>query len=71
MDRQIELDAIGEGKERWAVEVKWCNKRAGIIELEKLLGNAQAQAASGCFFPGQTFLPMLFNMPFRMVFSYR
>ena len=36
-DGQIELDAIGEGQERWVVEVKWRNKRAGSKELEKLL----------------------------------
>jgi AAA+ ATPase superfamily predicted ATPase len=48
-DGQIELDAIGEGQERWVVEVKWRNKRAGIKELEKLLRHAQERAARGWF----------------------
>lgn len=45
LDGQIELDAIGEGQERWVVEVKWRNKRAGIKELEKLVRHAQERAA--------------------------
>ncbi|MHB0987631.1 MAG: ATP-binding protein [Bellilinea sp.] len=49
LDGQIELDAIGEGQERWVVEVKWRNKRAGIKELEKLLRHAQERAARGWF----------------------
>jgi hypothetical protein len=48
-DGQIELDAIGEGRERWVVEVKWRNKRAGIKELEKLLQHAQERNARGWF----------------------
>jgi AAA+ ATPase superfamily predicted ATPase len=48
-DGQIELDAIGEGQERWVVEVKWRNKRAGIKELEKLLQHAQERTARGWF----------------------
>ncbi|MDR3576052.1 MAG: AAA family ATPase [Anaerolineaceae bacterium] len=46
---QIELDAIGGGSERWVVEVKWRNKRAGVKELEKLLQHAQEQSAKGWF----------------------
>ncbi len=42
-DGQIELDAIGEGHERWVVEVKWRNKRTGSKELEKLHKHAQEQ----------------------------
>lgn len=49
LDGQIELDAIGEGQERWVVEVKWRNKRAGIKELEKLVRHAQERAARGWF----------------------
>lgn len=48
-DGQIELDAIGEGQERWVVEVKWRNKRAGIKELEKLHQHAQERVARGWF----------------------
>jgi AAA+ ATPase superfamily predicted ATPase len=49
LDGQIELDAIGEGQERWVVEVKWRNKRAGIKELEKLHQRAQERVARGWF----------------------
>jgi len=48
-DGQIELDATGEGPERWVVEVKWRNKRAGIKELEKLHRHAQERLARGWF----------------------
>jgi AAA+ ATPase superfamily predicted ATPase len=48
-DGQIELDAIGEGRERWVVEVKWRNKRAGRKELEKLYQNAQKRNARAWF----------------------
>jgi AAA+ ATPase superfamily predicted ATPase len=46
---QIELDATGEGRECWVVEVKWRNKRAGIKELEKLLQHAQERTARGWY----------------------
>ena len=49
MDGQFELDAIGEGQERWVVEVKWRNKRAGNKELEKLVVNAYERSAKGWF----------------------
>lgn len=48
-DGQIELDAIGEGQERWVVEVKWRNKRTGSKELEKLLKHAQERKARAWF----------------------
>lgn len=48
-DGQIELDAIGEGQERWVVEVKWRNKRAGIKELQKLQTHAQERKARAWF----------------------
>jgi len=48
-DGQIELDAVGEGQERWVVEVKWRNKRAGIKELEKLRTYAQARKVRAWF----------------------
>ncbi len=48
-DGQIELDAIGEGQERWVVEVKWRNKRAGSKELEKLHQNARERKARAWF----------------------
>jgi len=36
-DGQIEIDALAENGERWAVEVKWRQKRVGRSELEQLL----------------------------------
>ena len=48
-DGKIELDAIGEGQERWVVEVKWRNKRAGVKELQKLLRHAQERSARGWY----------------------
>lgn len=48
-DGQTELDAIGEGQERWVVEVKWRNKRSGSKELEKLRKHAQEQKARAWF----------------------
>lgn len=46
-DGQVELDAVGEGQERWVVEVKWRNKRVGVKELEKLQRHAQQRSARG------------------------
>ena len=40
---------MGEGQERWVVEVKWRNKRSGIKELEKLHTHAQARKARAWF----------------------
>ena len=48
-DGQIELDATGEGQERWVVEVKWRNKRAWTKELEKLNQNSQERKAQAWF----------------------
>jgi AAA+ ATPase superfamily predicted ATPase len=48
-DGQSELDAIGEGQERWVVEVKWRNKRAGRKELEKLHQHVQERKARAWF----------------------
>ena len=36
-DGQTEIDALAENGERWAVEVKWRQKRVGRSELEQLL----------------------------------
>jgi len=35
-DGQIELDALAEGDERWAVEIKWRGRLAGVKELQRL-----------------------------------
>jgi predicted RecB family endonuclease len=38
-DGQIEVDALADvaGEERWAVEIKWRGRRAGVKELQRLL----------------------------------
>lgn len=48
-DGQMEIDAVGDGEERWVVEVKWRNKRAGVKELAKLLKNSQERSATGWY----------------------
>ena len=57
-DGQIELDAIGEGRERWVVEVKWRNKRTGVKELEKLQRHARERSARGWFVSRAVFFLM-------------
>jgi predicted transcriptional regulator len=48
-DGQTEIDALAENGERWAVEVKWRQKRVGRSELEQLLTTAASlQARSWC-----------------------
>jgi hypothetical protein len=39
-DGQTEIDALAENGERWAVEVKWRQKRVGRSELDQLLAAA-------------------------------
>jgi len=48
-DGQTEIDALAENGERWAVEVKWRQKRVGRSELEQLLAAATGlQARAWC-----------------------
>ena len=48
-DGQTEIDALAENGERWAVEVKWRQKRVGRSELEQLLiAAAELQARPWC-----------------------
>ena len=48
-DGQTEIDALAENGERWAVEVKWRQKRVGRSELDQLLtAAASLQARSWC-----------------------
>lgn len=48
-DGQIEIDALAENGERWAVEVKWRQKRVGRSELEQLCAIAiSLQARAWC-----------------------
>jgi hypothetical protein len=44
-DGQVEVDALAEGDERWAVEIKWRGKLMGVKELERLLVAANSLAA--------------------------
>lgn len=44
-DGQTEIDALAENGERWAVEVKWRQKRVGRSELEQLLMTATSLSA--------------------------
>jgi len=44
-DGQTEIDALAENGERWAVEVKWRQKRVGRSELEQLLTAATSLSA--------------------------
>ena len=46
-DGQTEIDALAENSERWAVEVKWRQKRVGRSELEQLLAGAARLDARG------------------------
>ena len=48
-DGQTEIDVLAENGERWAVEVKWRQKRVGRSELEQLLTAAAGlQARAWC-----------------------
>ena len=48
-DGQTEIDALAENGERWAVEVKWRQKRVGRSELEQLLtAAAELRARPWC-----------------------
>jgi hypothetical protein len=44
-DGKVEIDALAEGNERWAVEIKWRAKLVGVKELQGLLEAAEGLAA--------------------------
>jgi hypothetical protein len=44
-DGQVEIDALAEGDERWAVEIKWRGKLVGAKELQRLLAAAKSLVA--------------------------
>jgi AAA+ ATPase superfamily predicted ATPase len=63
-DGQVEVDALaeactepGSGEERWAVEIKWRGRLAGVKELQKLLAAARALAARPWFISRAGFTP--------------
>ena len=56
-DGQVEVDALAEGKERWAVEIKWRGRLAGVKELQKLLVAAGSLSARPWFISRAGFTP--------------
>ncbi len=56
-DGQMEVDALAEGEERWAVEIKWRGRRAGVKELQKLAAAAETFAARPWFISRAGFTP--------------
>jgi len=49
-DGQVQVDALAENHERWAVEIKWRGRLSGKKELEKLAANARSLSAKPWFF---------------------
>ena len=56
-DGQVEVDALTEGTERWAVEIKWRSRLAGVKELQRLLAAAGTLAARPWFISRAGFTP--------------
>lgn len=60
-DGQIEIDALAEGdedaNERWAVEIKWRGKLAGVKEVQRLLAAAGTLGARPWFISRAGFTP--------------
>jgi hypothetical protein len=56
-DGQIEIDALAEGEEKWAVEIKWRGRLVGVKELQKLLATAETLAARPWFISRAGFTP--------------
>lgn len=54
---QIEVDALAEDGERWAVEIKWRGKRAGLKEVRKLAHAAEILSAHPWFISRAGFTP--------------
>jgi hypothetical protein len=56
-DGRMEVDALAEGDERWAVEVKWRGRAAGEKELESLAVKARQLMARSWFISRAGFTP--------------
>lgn len=56
-DGRVEVDALAEDDERWAVEIKWRGKATGEKELVALLEKAQALDARPWFVSRSGFAP--------------
>ncbi len=48
-DGQVEVDALAENGERWAVEIKWRGRLAGLQEVQKMARVARSLAARAWF----------------------
>ena len=72
-DGQVEVDALAENDERWAVEVKWRSKAAGKKELASLLNKAQSLKARPWFISRSGFTPaaLAYAAEQRILFSTR
>ncbi len=57
VDGQVEVDALAEDGERWAVGIKWRGKLAGLKELQKLAQVAQTLSARAWFISRAGFTP--------------
>jgi len=56
-DGQVEVDALAEGDERWAVEIKWRGRLVGVKEVRKLLAAANTLSARPWFISRAGFTP--------------
>jgi hypothetical protein len=56
-DGQVEVDALCQGDESWAVEIKWRGRLAGVKELQRLLAAASTLAARPWFISRAGFTP--------------
>jgi hypothetical protein len=56
-DGQVEVDALAEGEERWAVEIKWRGRLVGVKELQKLRVAAGGLSARPWFISRAGFTP--------------
>ena len=56
-DGQVEVDALAQGEERWAVEVKWRGRLAGMKELRRFSMTAEVLAARPWFISRAGFTP--------------
>jgi predicted RecB family endonuclease len=56
-DGQVEIDALTEGEEKWAVEIKWRGRLVGVKELQKLLVAAETLTARPWFISRAGFTP--------------
>jgi len=56
-DGQVEVDALAENDERWAVEIKWRGKATGEKELAALMQKARGLGARAWFISRSGFTP--------------